>query len=304
MCNDIEEKKVITLNQIDKTKSIIKDLGFSTLSFAFIENMKRNFKLEKSNYWINRFADEFKDNIIHFQTISYLFENTYNFKDERFTDEIKIALFQENYEHDSYLKDKPLIKDVNILLEKEDELIDDILYLIEDYQKNECWDIDILSIEHFRKYNTSIDVLFKLSELLFQLKQLSMYNEFLNYEKEEKIIKQEKKKYSEFERTLRGLNMIKSIFESQFKKASVNILDSPLIHSDGCYLCGYFNIISNDETLSLSEFKNHYSKRYEKAKRNSLFINELKELKELAQQNLEFYNNELTEKSKIVKEFF
>ncbi|MEG0916797.1 MAG: hypothetical protein RSF68_07280 [Myroides sp.] len=185
MCNDIEEIKVITLNQIDKTKSIIKDLGFSTLSFAFIENMKRNLKLEKSNYWKNRFADEFKDNIIHFQTISYLFENTYNFKDERFTDEIKIALFQENYEHDNYLKEKPLIKDVSILLEKEEELIDDILYLIEDYQKNEWWDIDILSFEHYRKYNTSIDVLFKFSELLFQLKQLSMYNEFLEIEKNE-----------------------------------------------------------------------------------------------------------------------
>src|SRR5690606_5260468 len=86
MCNDIEEKKVITLNQIDKTKSIIKDIGFSTLSFAYIDNMKRNLKLENSNSWINRFADEFKDNIIHFQTISYLFENTYNFKDEKFTD--------------------------------------------------------------------------------------------------------------------------------------------------------------------------------------------------------------------------
>ena len=59
MCNDIEEKKVVTLNQIDKTKSIIKDLGFSALSFAFIDNMKRNLKFEKSNSWINSFADEF-----------------------------------------------------------------------------------------------------------------------------------------------------------------------------------------------------------------------------------------------------
>ena len=185
MCNDIEEKKVVTLNQIDKTKSIIKDLGFSNLSYGFIDNMKSNLKLEKSYSWINRFADEFKDNIVNFQTVSYLFENTFNFKDERFTDEVKVALFQEHYQHDNHLKEKPLIKDVNILLEKEEELIEDILYLIEDYQKNEYWDIDILSFEHFRKYNTCTDVLFKLSELLFQLKQLSMYNEILeiaNYE--------------------------------------------------------------------------------------------------------------------------
>lgn len=185
MCNDIEEKKVVTLNQIDKTKSIIKDLGFSNLSYGFIDNMKSNLKLEKSYSWINRFADEFKDNIVNFQTVSYLFENTFNFKDERFTEEVKVALFQEQYEHDNYSKEKPLIKDVNILLEKEEELIEDILYLIEDYQKNEYWDIDILNFEHFRKYNTSIDTLFKLSELLFQLNQLSMYNEFLEIEKNE-----------------------------------------------------------------------------------------------------------------------
>lgn len=303
MCNGNKEKNDVTLKQINKTKAIIEDLGFSTLSFAFVHNMKRNLKFEKSNSWINRFADEFKDNIVNFQTVSYLFENTFNFKDERFTEEVKVALFQEHYEHDNYSKEKPLIKDVNILLEKEEELIEDILYLIEDYQKNEYWDIDILHFEHFRKYNTSIDTLFKLCELLFQLNQLSMYNEFLNYEKEEKIIKKGKKKYSEFERTLKGLNMIKDIFESQFKNASTSVLDSPLLHSNGRYLNGSFNIISNDETLSLSEFKNHYSKRYEKSKRNSLFINELKELRELAQQNLDFYNNELTENSKIVKEY-
>lgn len=106
-----------------------------------------------------------------------------------------------------------------------------------------------------------------------------------------------------FERIMRELNVIAWAFECQFTEASSSVLALPMIHSKGRYLAGIYHIKSNTEMMMLQDYFRHYTERYENSKNPILVVNELRSIQEKTNKILAFYNENLTQNSKIVIDF-
>ncbi len=110
-------------------------------------------------------------------------------------------------------------------------------------------------------------------------------------------------KLTYFERISRELNIIAWAFECQFMNASTSVAETPMLHSKGRYLAGFYHITSNIEILKLQDYLKHYTERFEKTSNTILVTNELLKIHKKANNILKYYNENLTSNSNIVKEF-
>lgn len=105
-----------------------------------------------------------------------------------------------------------------------------------------------------------------------------------------------------FEKIKRELNAIQWIFTSQFLSKSIDF-SSPIIHQDGRY-CTFINIRSNQKLNNIEKYKLHYTKRFEGAKDNVVVKNELIEIYNKAFFIRNYFNENLTKKNKIVRDYY
>jgi len=106
-----------------------------------------------------------------------------------------------------------------------------------------------------------------------------------------------------FERIMRELNVIAWAFECQFMEASKSVIETPMLHSKGRYLTGMYFITSNVEMLKLQYYITYYTNRFENTNNHTLLKRELLKISEKANNVLQYYNDNLTAKTEIVKKF-
>lgn len=110
-----------------------------------------------------------------------------------------------------------------------------------------------------------------------------------------------KKNITIFERIKRELNAIHWVVISQ-SLAKKNDVDN-LINEDGRF-CRIINLRSDRELISLEEYKQHYTERFENAKTNVLVKNELIEIYRTALVIKKMYDETLTYNNPLVKDLF
>lgn len=109
------------------------------------------------------------------------------------------------------------------------------------------------------------------------------------------------------DKTIRELNIIDVIFQSQIKKKQRWLEWPDLINengelTDGRFLLGYFNIYSKYEFLNVQGFKSEITKRFESAKNLVLLQSQLIEIKKRAETVRDFYNDNLTDRNPLISQ--
>ncbi len=181
LCNTDLEKQQVTTKQIDVVKSEIQKLGFEDLSFAYLLSCKPESQHnyiepnKRFDFWLQRFSEEFEDHITDFDPITKaicLYNEVSELLVEVFENE---GEFWEWYPKSQSSK----IRDFLSIIPNEADLLSLIEYDIEEYNKNEYWEIDFEVYQKFIDTSYPIELLFNISELLVQLNRLEMFNEFL-----------------------------------------------------------------------------------------------------------------------------
>jgi len=186
LCNSEQEKKEVTIKQMEITKRKISELGFDELSFAYLLSCKpkslHNYiePNKRFDFWLNRFSEDFEDHITDFDPIT---KSIYLFND---VSELSVEVMENESEFwEWYPKSQcPTITDFIVNIPKEADLLSLIEDDIKEYTKNEYWEFDFEEYERFVDVSKPIEILFNLSELLVQLNRLEMFNEFLEIENE------------------------------------------------------------------------------------------------------------------------
>ncbi|HAL81387.1 MAG TPA: hypothetical protein DCO83_03445 [Mucilaginibacter sp.] len=112
------------------------------------------------------------------------------------------------------------------------------------------------------------------------------------------------------DRMLREIEIYKNIFHSQYSKYTPGsgwvypmILNKDGIDGiDGRYICS-MDIYSDVELFQIQFFKGEITKRYESTQNYCLLKADLLEIRESAIEAIKFYDTNLTDNSKIVKDF-
>lgn len=112
------------------------------------------------------------------------------------------------------------------------------------------------------------------------------------------------------DRILRELDIIFTIFKAQHSRYDPeNANPYPMILGrDGCdgingQYIQHMDILSDVELLNVQEFKKHITSRFENASNHTLINSELLKIKAKAQIAIDYYNENLTSKNSIVKDF-
>jgi hypothetical protein len=179
LCNNDEEKQLVTAKQIELVKSEIQKLGYEELSFGYLFSCKPEYisgtdYVEPANrfkHWLNIFSKEYQNNTDTFLPILNSINNLKNdFGNEDFE-----AEFWEIYPNNQKPKESSLV----YIIQREADLLSEIEFAILEFRKNEVWEIDFEEFKKFVEISKPIADLFNLSELLVQLDLLEMFNEFL-----------------------------------------------------------------------------------------------------------------------------
>lgn len=211
LCSTTEEKREAIFKEIEKTKSIIKTLGYEGLSFAYLLSCKPESSVnyieynKRYDFWLSRFTEEFEEN---FQTFHPIYNALLIFTDK---EEVEVASF---YKEDEFWeaypeRRSPKIKDLLLVFSAETELEAEIQFVIEErkmtseeiesYKKGKkelremlsgeesekefqytdddfkkSWEIDFEEFEKYVKISKPLEDLFNLSELLVQLERLEI----------------------------------------------------------------------------------------------------------------------------------
>ena len=180
LCDSVQEKKVVTKEQIEDTKAKIFELGFEDLSFAYLLSCKpessHNYiePNKRFDFWLQRFSEDFENNITDFDPITQavcLYKEVSKLSVEVYENESE---FWEWYPKEQCPKTRSLLS----IIPKEIELLSLIVYDIQEYNKNEYWEFDFEEYKGFIDVSKPIKILFNLCELLVQLNRLEMFNEF------------------------------------------------------------------------------------------------------------------------------
>ncbi|PKG44056.1 hypothetical protein [Psychroflexus sp. MES1-P1E] len=231
LCNSEQEKKEVTIKQIEKTKAKISKLGFEDLSFAYLLSCKPDSRPnyiepnKRFDFWLHRFSKEFEDNIIKFDPITkavYLFNKVPELTSEVFENESE---FWEWYPKAQCPKTMDFIS----IIPNEADLLSQIEYDIQEYNKNEYWEFDFEEYERFIDVSKPIEILFNLCELLVQLDRLEMFNEFREIEPISKP-KPEQENPKDFEELFYNTELITPCIDI------LKELDPPLIDTDYNYI--------------------------------------------------------------------
>jgi hypothetical protein len=196
IARDNEEKKEYTLKEQAKAKDKIKELGFEELSYAYVVSCKKengHAYIEDSKryeYWMERFIITFEGNIVSFTQINEAAQRFFN----------KEVLDNECFENEDEFWDfyptgmSPNDQQLFTVAIEEHTIKVLIEYDIEEFKKNDWWEIDFEEYEKRRHYSNPLDNLLRLSELFVQLNRWDMFNDFIRIEEEEnKIISPENK---------------------------------------------------------------------------------------------------------------
>jgi len=199
LCNSEEDKKKVTLKQIEITKLKIIELGFEELSFAYLSSCKPESQddyIERNkgfDFWLQRFSESFEDHTIDFDPITkatYLFNEVSELSLEVMENESEFWAWYPQNQH-------PKITDFISIIPNEVELLSLIEYDIQVYEKNEYWEFDFEEYKRFVPVSKPIEILFNLSELLVQLNRLEMFKDFLLIENEKSNYNTDKDDYIE-----------------------------------------------------------------------------------------------------------
>jgi len=179
LCDNDNERDIITKAEITTLKSKIKQLGYEDLSFGFIQSSKKDSNCfiedydKRKEFWVNRFAEEFEHNIVCLTVVS-------DFIDEfqikcKINDEKLIA--QEFWS--IYKKFKPKCEDLIDLIQKEENLITQIEIDIENFKGNDCWEFDFDEYREYVDFSKPIELLFDFCDLLVSLFRLVKFQTLL-----------------------------------------------------------------------------------------------------------------------------
>lgn len=181
LCENEDEKKEVTKEQIIKIKSKISELGFEGLSFGYLLSCKPGSQSsfiepnKRLEFWLHRFSVEFEYHAMEFDPITKGICR-YNKVNELSVEAMKNeSEFWEWYPKDQCPKEMDFIS----IIPNEADLLSLIECDIEDYNKNEFWEFDFEEYERFIEVSKPIEILFNLGELLVQLNRLEMFKEFL-----------------------------------------------------------------------------------------------------------------------------
>lgn len=190
LCNSDEEKEKITVKKIKQAKLKIKKLGNKELSFAYVLSCKDNAGAnyiepnERFDFWLNKFIEDFEDDLISFKMIEETFLNFCN------KTEFDIECIYKEEDFWNFYPKKLQPKNTNVveIIIQENELIFEIEYVIEEFKKNGWWEIDFNEFEKFIDSSKTLENLFKISELFVQLNRFEMFQSLLlkNQQKETK----------------------------------------------------------------------------------------------------------------------
>jgi hypothetical protein len=186
LCENEQEKKEVTKEQIKTVKAIISELGFEDLSFAYllsckVESLHNYIEPNKRfDFWLRRFSEEFEDHITDFDPITKAI-CLYNE-----VSELSVEVFENEGEFWVWYpkSQSPKTRDFLSIISNEADLLSLIEFDIKEYNKNEYWEFDFEEYQKFIDVSKPLELLFNLSELLVQLNRLEMFKEFLEIDDE------------------------------------------------------------------------------------------------------------------------
>jgi len=202
MCNSDEEKDIATHSEIAKIKKKILKAGYEYLSMDFIARFDNKYPVDYSKeenhaeYWVKYFHDffirELEGSLTPYTDAQLLIDKLpENPKPNDVNDETLAALDLIGSEN----------RNIQFLIECEKDIIDQIETDIDNYNKNEYWEIEHYFYEAYTKQSQALKLLFKLCKLLVQLHRLKMFESFIGLKSDEYIknpLKENLEKYDFF----------------------------------------------------------------------------------------------------------
>ncbi len=190
LCHQPEDKRKVTLQEIEKCNDLIKELDVDELSVGFIRDRiifksEPNFEkqTESDKFWLSRFTQEVEMNLESYRSITDLSHEYFN------TNELDDNCFSNQSgfwdECADYLQ--PKISDLISVIEAEFYMFGDIRSIQKEYSKSKYWEIDIDELIVYKEYNRLFQFIIDIAELLVQLYRREMFIEFLKYEEEENV---------------------------------------------------------------------------------------------------------------------
>lgn len=178
LCDNEEEKKLATLEEIAKLRNTIKQLGREELSLDFVYSFKypSPFHGPLNQTWEELFYDCFIDEF----EILFPYSDFYYFLSENEGKETNYDEFSEIIQR---LENENL--DFSYMVQCEFELLDSILKDIEEFKKNDSWHFDFDFYRQYVEESEPFKILFEYCDLLVHLERLKMFYSFLEIEGEE-----------------------------------------------------------------------------------------------------------------------
>jgi hypothetical protein len=181
LCDTEEENRLATLEEIDKIRKTIKEMGHEDLSLDFIYSFKypSPFHGPGNQTWEELFYDNFIDEFeILFPYSDYYYKLKKQLENENNNDVIS-EIIQQQFGDEGI--------DFVHLIECETDLLNSILKDIEEFKKNDSW-VLYFDFDFYRQYveeSEPFKILFEYCDLLVQLERLKMFYSFLEVEEEE-----------------------------------------------------------------------------------------------------------------------
>lgn len=180
LCDTEEENRLATLEEIDKIRKTIKEMGHEDLSLDFIYSFKypSPFHGPGNQTWEELFYDNFIDEF----EILFPYTDYYHFLAENEGKETNNDQF---FEIIQQIENE--IVDFSYMVQCETDLLNSILKDIEEFKKNDSW-VLYFDFDFYRQYveeSEPFKILFEYCDLLVQLERLKMFYSFLEVEEEE-----------------------------------------------------------------------------------------------------------------------
>ncbi len=176
LCSNENEKQQVTNKQIEIIKNEIQKLGYEELSYSYLLSCKPESRdyieyNQRFEFWLIRFCEVFIESI---ETFTPFISAIELHKDDPTNENLE-------YEINKLYPDIQKLNEDNLpyIIERENELLNDIEFTICEYKENDYWEFDFEEYHKFIDINKPIEILINLSELLVQLERLETFKSFL-----------------------------------------------------------------------------------------------------------------------------
>ena len=265
LCNSDEEKDIATLAEIKKIKKKIIKTGYEYLSTDFITRYNDTYPVDytkeenKPNYWVDHFHDFFIRELENLEIEGSLTPFTdAKSKIDKLPENPNTEEIDEDTLNAIFWIDNQTLN-IPFVIEREEEIMDQIETDIDNYKENDDWEIDVDFYEGYIKQSEILKLLFKLCKLLVLLHRLKMFKSFLGLKTDEFIrnpLKEKLEKYGFF-----NLEMVKQI-PAQKYSTLIDLIRSNKIP----YTIAFLDYLGFLKYLEKEHFKTKYKLNLELAK--------------------------------------